>query len=352
MHRWTTRICALAAPLLLSLSAQAQLDLKQLDRDMAGTRAQVMVLGTIHLRGMPKSFDPAALDGVLQKLAAFKPEIITIEQQSGEECLFLRALPEKYGTGFNCADTAAGQAATGLDLAAALTEANQLFAQWPAQPTPAQRRHLAAVLLAAADPNSAYVQWLQLPASERHVGDGLDAKLVEALETMNSQRDESTQVAARLAARLGLQRVHAVDNHTGDNMQVDDKVFWPAVQAAWAAHPGELKAKQRQKDLLQARPDLLALYRFINDPGNMGTDGWSGVAPSMLDRSRERYAQMWVGGWEVRNLRMVANIRETFRERPGARVLVIVGSAHKPWFDHWLGDMQGVDVVDAVQVLK
>jgi hypothetical protein len=61
---------------------------------------------------------------------------------------------------------------------------------------------------------------------------------------------------------------------------------------------------------------------------------------------------MWVAGWEIRNLRMVANIRETFRERPGARVLSIVGAAHKSWFDAWLGQLQGVDIVSAPEVLK
>ena len=61
---------------------------------------------------------------------------------------------------------------------------------------------------------------------------------------------------------------------------------------------------------------------------------------------------MWVAGWEIRNLRMVANIRETFREQPGARVLSIVGVSHKPWFDGWLRQLQGVDVVDVGPVLK
>lgn len=48
---------------------------------------------------------------------------------------------------------------------------------------------------------------------------------------------------------------------------------------------------------------------------------------------------------------MVANIGETFRERPGVRVLSIVGVSHKPWFDRLLGQLQGVEVVDAAQVL-
>jgi hypothetical protein len=59
-----------------------------------------------------------------------------------------------------------------------------------------------------------------------------------------------------------------------------------------------------------------------------------------------------VAGWEIRNLCMVANVRETFRERPGARVLSIVGASHEPWFDHWLGQLQGVNIVDTAEVLE
>ena len=72
---------------------------------------------------------------------------------------------------------------------------------------------------------------------------------------------------------------------------------------------------------------------------------------SMRNASPQRYPQMYVAGWETRNLRMVANIRAAFREHPGARVLSIVGSSHKPWFDSLLGQMQGVDIVDVEQVL-
>ena len=40
------------------------------------------------------------------------------------------------------------------------------------------------------------------------------------------------------------------------------------------------------------------------------------------------------------------------KQKPGARVLSIVGAAHKPWFDGWLGQLQGVEIVDAVKALE
>lgn len=355
MHTFASRCLALAAVLLgtaLSVPARSQVALEDLDADMAGLRAQVLVLGTVHLGTMPPGFDPAALDGLLARLAAFRPEIVTIETESGEECDLAARHPARYGPDY-CASTAAAQAATGMDMPAAIAAADAMFKSWPAQPAPAQRRRLAAVLLAANDRASAYVQWLQLPPVERRAGDSLDEPLVRLLEKLGTTNNENYQLAARLAARLGLPRVHAVDNHTGDRIDVPDmKAFVQALEAAWASGGAALKESQRREAELARAADLLPLYRAVNNPDYLRMLARANVVPALRSESPQRYPQMWVGGWEVRNLRMVANVRETFRERPGARVLAVVGASHKPWFDRWLGQLQGVDVVDAGAVLQ
>ncbi|WEF35339.1 DUF5694 domain-containing protein [Pseudoduganella chitinolytica] len=333
-------------------NALAQVALEDLDTGMTGPRAQVLVLGTVHLNTLPPGFDPAALDGLLARLAAFRPDIVTIETESGEECDLAARHPARYGPDY-CPSTAAAQAATGLDMPAAIAAADASFKRWPAQPSPAQRRRLAAVLLAANDRASAYVQWLQLPAGERRAGDTLDEPLVRLLDKLATTNNENYQLAARLAARLGLQRVHAVDNHTGDRIDVPDiKPFVQAVEAAWASGGAALKESERREAALARATDLLPLYRLVNDPDQLRIRAQANVVPALRADSPQRYPLMWVAGWEIRNLRMVANVRETFRERPGARVLAVVGATHKPWFDRWLGQLQGVDVVDAATVLK
>jgi hypothetical protein len=348
----TRRAAVSLLMLALPFAARAQLDLSTLDRDMAGPRAQVLVLGTIHLRTLPASFDPATLDGLLDRLAAFKPAIITIETENGEECDLAARHAAKYGADY-CASTEAARKATGLDAPAAMAEVDTTLKAWPAQPAPAQRRHLAALFLASYDRASAYVQWLQLPPGERRAADGLDAALVEQLLKLEKRNDESYQIAARLAARLGLARVHAVDNHTGDKIDIPDiKAFVRAIEAAWASGGEALRENEKMEGVLSRSSDLLPLYRFINQPAHLRVLAEANVVPSMRAVSKEGYPQTWVAGWEIRNLRMVANVRETFRERPGARVLSIVGASHKPWFDGWLGQLQGVDIVDALKVLK
>lgn len=338
--------------LALPLAAQAQGSLAGLDRDMAGARSQVLVLGTVHLSQLPKTFNPAALEGVLQRLEKFKPDIITIESLPGEECDLAARQPAKYGPDY-CGSTDAAKAATGLDLTAAIAAVRNTLKTWPAQPSPAQRRHLAALFLAANERASAYVQWLQLPAPERRAGDGLDAALVNQLNKLAGNNNEDYQIAARLAARLGLPRVHPVDNHTGDNIEVADvKAFGASIESAWKAGGAALQAQDKRYDATALEADLLPLYRQINQPADLLVRADGNVRAALRAKSPEGYPQMWVAGWEIRNLRMVANIRETFRERPGARVLSIVGVTHKPWFDAWLGQLQGVDIVDVEAVLK
>ena len=56
--------------------------------------------------------------------------------------------------------------------------------------------------------------------------------------------------------------------------------------------------------------------------------------------------------WETRNMRQAAHIREITALFPGRRVLVIVGSAHKAWFDYYLGMMSDVEIVDVERVLR
>ena len=338
----------------LPLAAQAQVELKGLDRGMTGPRAQVLVLGSIHLRYMPDTFDPASLNTLLDRLATFKPQIITIEIQSGMECDMFARHPDILGSAYNCVATDKAKAATGLDLSAAIAQVYKTLKAWPAQPTPAQRRQLAALYLAAGNPSSALTQWLQLPVAERHAEDTLNAELVDILGKLESNKDEIYQIAARLAARLGLPGVVAADDHTGDNIDVNDAKAWAkSLEAAWAqGKTTEWLDMEKKVQELKRAPDLLPLYRLVNNPPHMRMDADMNVGASLRANSPDGYPQWFVAGWEIRNMRMVANIRETFRERPGARVLSVVGHSHKAWFDNWLGQMQGIDIIDAAKLLK
>lgn len=344
---------ALALPCL----ALADTGLARLDADMVGPRSQVLVLGSVHLGQQPKGTVIAQqqLDPLLDRLAAYAPNIIAIEGLSGETCDLMRRHstvydPEDVKT--YCPDTSKAAAATGLDTPAAIAEVRRQLKQWPSAPTAAQRRHLAATFLAAGDPTSAVVQWLQLPANERHPGDGLDEALVASLQKAESRPSESVQVAARLAVRLGLQRVYPIDDHTADNGDIDDAAaYGKAIQGAWDKAAPRAKAMNDEERELVRKGDMLAVYRFINTPANERLRSESDFAAALKDDSPQHYGQRYVAGWDGRNLRMASNIRAASADYPGARVLVIVGATHKPWLDGLMGQIQGVEIVDALRVL-
>ncbi len=130
-----------------------------------GPANEVMVLGSPHLSYFPKTFDPATLRGLEDRLAAWKPDMISIEALSGAQCDHLRRYPGRYKDTIEsyCWDPAPARAATGLDVPAATAQAEEMLASWPASPSASQRRRLAALFLAGGERASATVQWLRLP---------------------------------------------------------------------------------------------------------------------------------------------------------------------------------------------
>ncbi|WP_026354421.1 DUF5694 domain-containing protein [Massilia niastensis] len=322
----------------------------------SGTQNEVLVLGSPHLSQLPSSFDAATLQLLNDRLAGWRPQAIAIEALSGAQCDFLRRHPHRYKDTVDsyCWDLAPAQAATGLDVAAATAQAEQLLAAWPADPSPSQRRRLAALFLAGGERASALVQWLRLPEADRRAGDGLDAALAGQLQALERRRDERTLVAARLAARLGHERVYPMDDHTADSVSTDQKAYGEALWKAWS-NPATEKRKRLDQALderLGTSDGVLAMYRAVNAPdrGRLVFDSDFGAA--LNEPSPQRFGREYVGYWETRNLRMAANIRDVLGARPGIRMLVIVGASHKVYLDAYLHQMHDVRLVDAATVLR
>lgn len=325
-----------------------------------GAPNEVLVLGTTHLSGLPGNFVPEMLAPLLDRLAAWRPTAIATENLSGLQCDTLRRYPVRYADTVKayCPDPSAAGKAIGLDVIAANAEAERLLAAWPAAPAPAERRHLAAIFLAAGERGSALVQWLRLTPQERHAGDGLNDALVAELEALKVRKNETSLISAPLAARLGLERLWSVDDHTADfanpNGPADEKAYEDAIRRAWdnpASH-----ARKTESDRLMAnigRPDgMLAIYRAYNAPGAPAQVYQSDFGAALVEPSRQGFGRGYVGYWETRNLRMVANIRDVLSQRPGTRMLAIVGASHKGYYEAYLDQMHDVRLADPETVLR
>lgn len=344
-------------PLLIVAAGKPSFDPRVERRGIAGPPSEVLVLGTPHLSQLSKLFERTTLSLLLDKLAAWRPTVITVENLSGTDCEYLDANRELTGNTWDsyCHDSKAALAATGLTVAQAELAIVKRLAAWPSKPTALDRRKLASLFLAANDRMSAQVQWLRLPPAERHSGDGLDNALVKILQREGAKPNESYDVAVSLAARLGLERIYLADDHSADaaiGMAPDEQ--GKAVEAAWKAQgtPQVRKEMEAVEEALGTPQATLAMYRFYNNPKTELASVRADMGANLREPSPRHYGRWYVGWWEVRNLRMVANIRASFVQKPGARVLAVVGATHKPYFDAYLDMMQDVYVVDAVRVLE
>jgi hypothetical protein len=350
---------ALLLVLVVSAQARAQVswfDPRGLKTMTEGPPTQVMVLGTTHLAQLEKPLAGGALSLLLDRLAGFKPTIITVEAISGEGCDVLTRYKAIYPEVADqyCKPTADAEKATGLTVPAAVAEAAAELHAWPAAPTAAQRRHLAAVFLAAGDRPSAAVQWLRLPAAEHKTGDGVDAALLETLTALETHRNENFALAAALAARLGLERLYSADDHSADGITAPlGADFDKAIREVWSApHSATRTALDAMRGAMRTPADVLAFYRRLNTREGLEDAIRRDFAANLAHTSPEHFGRQYVAWWETRNLRMAANIRAAFGNEPGARVLVVVGSSHKPYLDAYLDMMHEVRLVDPASVLQ
>lgn len=138
-----------------------------------------------------------------------------------------------------CMDNHLAAQATGLSESQAAIKIYEILDAWllspNTAPSPAQRRELAAIFLAANDYYSAQVQWLRLPVAERKIDANINQALFDQLNRDGKKPNENFEIGVMLAVRLGLERVYAIDDHTADRIQVfAEEGFGQAINEAWA----------------------------------------------------------------------------------------------------------------------
>lgn len=323
-----------------------------------GQLSQIAVLATAHLSALPADFDLARLAPVLAKLQAFAPDKIAIESLAGPQCDLLRDYAFLYPDSAEqyCYDPTPARKALNLTGVQASAELEKILATPQTQRPAAERRRLSALMMAAGDPVSALVQWLRLPPAEQKAADGLTPELVEALEKRRLSRNENISIGATLAVQLGHERVYPVDDHTGDRATgtIDDKVFGTEMAKVWnnAAATQRKNGFEQRLQQISSNPSasLLDWYRELNAPqeSELAVAGDFGAAAA--DSQSGQSGRKYLAYWETRNLRMVANIREITGAH--SKVLAIVGSGHKAYYERYLGVSSDLELVDTSRLLQ
>jgi len=325
--------------------------------------AKVFVLGSVHLSKVADRFEPSMIDSLMTALEAFGPDAIAVENLPGRQV----AAMEQWGGSYErirqrFADTFLYhghqvQTQTGWTWGEANQRADSLLTVARSESTalaPDGRLSLVRSLTAAYRFPSAVLQWRYLPtdvrAEQRTLPDTTAATLDQALTAAN----ETYSIGMRLAYERGHQRLYPMD-HQGEKDLILD-IYRPlqkatdSMRTAFQEHP----VFQRGDSLLQAGLEsgsLLPLYRHTNSEARAQAGIELQWETMLRARLPDELGRKRVALWETRNLHMVGHIQRMIAQHSGERVLVIVGSSHKPFFDAYLRQMMGVQVVDAETVL-
>ena len=192
---------------------------------------------------------------------------------------------------------------------------------------PKRQKEIAAIVaqLAKFHPTHVAVEW----AATKQ--DKLDARYAAyRAGTYRLSRDERDQLGLRLAAKLGLPRVDAVDWLDEPPGKDEDYDFtaYPTTPEAKARYAAIQDPKQGERESAQLHAMTLGGYlHAVNSPAHLAEMNSVYFDYAMLGDDQKAPGANWVGAWHMRNLRIFAKLVRV-ADKPNDRVLVIYGAGH------------------------
>ena len=218
--------------------------------------------------------------------------------------------------------------------------------------SPRRQREITALVdrLAGFHPTHVAVEWESKDQAK------LDRRYADyRVSRLQLTRDETDQIGLRLAAKLGLPRVDAVDWLQGAPGKDEDYDF-----AAWLKAHGRgpewdafQSSGQRQADaegVFQRCHPFADWVRSLNDEAGSLKLSLPYFEIATFGDSDNNPGAAWVGGWYARNLRIYANLLRV-GGKPGDRTIAIFGAGHGPLLRSDAAQSGRFTVVDVLRYL-
>lgn len=223
--------------------------------------------------------------------------------------------------------------------------------------TPARQRELEDVIakLAAWKPTRIAVE--ASPAGQAKLDSLFRVYPGGGLDTVS---DETYQIGFRLARRLGLGGVTAIDARARSLDSAMAEAEWSRREAALTRGPlsatdwdARFETLYRQEDSLKALRSLRATLEHLNSPEKLRADHGHYLVGNLLNGRIGDYfgADGFVSAWYNRNIRIYSNIARLVRHED-ERVLVIIGTGHVPILRELMLSSPALQFVSATDVLR
>ena len=216
--------------------------------------------------------------------------------------------------------------------------------------SPARQREIEAVVarLAAFRPTRVAVEW---PADSQAELDQRYADYRAGRRALSA--NERDQIGLRLAARLGLARVDAVD-WSGDPPGRESDYDYPAWAEAhgrgaeWRSWVGRFQAEADASARLMACTPVSAWVRNVNTPAyRLANHRTYFYVARMGDAGGTNPGAAWVGTWYTRNLRILNNL-VAIAPGPRDRIVAIYGAGHGYLLDQQARESNAFAIADTL----
>jgi Family of unknown function (DUF5694) len=217
--------------------------------------------------------------------------------------------------------------------------------------TPKRQKEIIAVVdqLAKFHPNHVAVEW-QATKQEK-----LDARYAAyRAGTYELTSDERDQLGLRLAAKLQLPRVDAVDwldEPPGKDEDYDFESYATAPEAKARLAALRDPAKGAKESAVLGRTTMGGFLAYLNSPENLNEKNREYYDYALLGDDEKAPGANWVGAWHTRNLRIFAKLVR-IADKPHDRVLVIYGAGHAYLLNQYATESHAFRIERPVELLQ
>lgn len=347
----------------LTVSIESEKPIKNLQKLTSNEfKSSILILGVPPLNVLRKDFSPALLDSLMLILKKFNPSLICIDGISPKEIEAFQHLDEYHNKLVNSIASKEIYLAEQvrkkykLNYSRSIEEIDSLMQKDISDKSLSlkERTELIKHLIAVYDIYSAALQWSYFSRQEKLKAE-LEPSLKEELDQLINSNDENSSIGIRLAREIKIQKLYPINDYS-DKFYLDkisDKLYEEMlISEVYLNSRKDVLDYQTDKKLKEAltNKNLLPFFRHINSLDYIikSTDkNWGIYYKMFLDSGLDRTR---VALWEMKCLRIAANIREISSFYPGKNVLVIIDVSAKPFLEEYLKSMGDINITSLEEI--